>query len=61
MLVVDDVVLVVVLVPQCCSMRVLWDRIISVTAPGMAPENAPYSQIESFERTVFAECFKGIL
>ena len=42
-------------------MCVLGNRVISVAAPWMAPENAPYSQIESFERTVFAECFKGIL
>ena len=32
-----------------------------MTAPGVAAEDATYGKVETFERTMLAECLKGIL
>ena len=36
-------------------------RIVAVTAPGVAAEDAAYRKIEAFEGAMLAECLKGIL
>ena len=40
---------------------VLWYWIISVSAPGMASQDAFCGQVETFEHSVFSERFKSIL
>ena len=40
---------------------VLWYRIITVSAPGVAAEYATDSKVQTFDRSVFAECFESIL
>ena len=36
-------------------------RIVAVSAPGMAAEDAAYGKVEAFEGAMLAECLKGIL
>ena len=36
-------------------------RIVSVSAPGMAAEDAAYGKVEAFEGTMLPECLKGVL
>ena len=40
---------------------VLWYRIVTVSAPGVAAEYATDSKVQTFDRSVFAECFESIL
>ena len=37
------------------------NRIITMTAPGMAAEDTAYRQVKPLERSVLAEGFEGIL
>ena len=36
-------------------------RIVAVSAPGMAAEDAAHGKVEAFEGAMLAECLKGIL
>ena len=36
-------------------------RIITMSAPGVAAEDAAYGKVEAFEGTMLPECLKGIL
>ena len=36
-------------------------RIVAVTAPGVAAEDAAYGKVEAFERAMLPECLKGVL
>ena len=39
----------------------LWHGVVAMSAPRMAAQKTSDRQVQSFEGTVFAECFKGIL
>ena len=36
-------------------------RIVAVSAPGMAAEDAAHGKVEAFEGAMLAECLKGVL
>lgn len=38
----------------------LRDGVIAASSPRIASENAPYSQCQSFERTMFKQCLSGV-
>ena len=54
-----DATWVMFLLSICCE-NGLRDGVIAASSPRIASENAPYSQCQSLERTMFKQCLSGV-